>query len=86
MGSSLSSEADAIDPDHDLSHRLCKRLARGRTQAQLGSSPRLHRTFIGSVQQGERNLSILNPRQISRVLRGPLAELFADPPGAGRDT
>jgi hypothetical protein len=28
-----------------------------------------HRTFIGSVERGERNLSILNLRLIARVLR-----------------
>jgi len=54
-----------------------RRAARGLTQAQLGEQCGLHRTFIGSVERGERNLSILNLRTIARVLRVPLAELFA---------
>jgi transcriptional regulator with XRE-family HTH domain len=62
----------------DLGRRIReRRLARGLTQAQLGGHCELHRTFIGSVERGERNLSILNLRLIARVLRTPLAELFA---------
>ncbi len=44
---------------------------------QLGEQCELHRTFIGSVERGERNVSILNLRTIARVLRVPLPELFA---------
>jgi hypothetical protein len=36
----------------------------------------LHRTFIGSVERGERNLSLLNFRRIAKVLRVHLADLF----------
>jgi len=69
----------------DLGARLRdRRAARGLTQAQLGEQCDLHRTFIGSVERGERNLSILNLRQIARVLRVPLAELFASPTPADR--
>ena len=53
-----------------------RRTARGLTQAQLGEQCELHRTFIGSVERGERNVSILNLRTIARVLRVPLAELL----------
>ena len=37
----------------------------------------LHRTFLGSVERGERHLSILNLRRITRVQRVPLARLLA---------
>jgi transcriptional regulator with XRE-family HTH domain len=47
------------------------------TQAQLADKCALHRTFIGSVERGERNVSILNLRLIAKMLRVPLAELFA---------
>jgi len=60
-----------------------RRTARGLTQARLGGQCGLHRTFIGSVERGERNLSILNMRTIARVLRVPLAELFEEPPRGG---
>jgi len=46
------------------------------TQAQLGDACDLDRTFIGSVERGERNLSILNLRLIARKLRLSLSELF----------
>jgi transcriptional regulator with XRE-family HTH domain len=55
-----------------------RRRARGLTQAELGERCELHRTFIGSVERGERNLSILNLRRLSKVLRISLADLFAD--------
>jgi transcriptional regulator with XRE-family HTH domain len=56
-----------------------QRDARGRTQAELAEQCSLHRTFIGSVERGERNVSILNLRLIASVLRISLASLFRDP-------
>ena len=55
-----------------------QREARGLTQAQLAQQCGLHRTFIGSVERGERNVSILNLRLVARVLRVPLTELITD--------
>jgi transcriptional regulator with XRE-family HTH domain len=63
----------------DLGLRLRQsREARQWTQAELGRRCRLHRTFIGSIERGERNLSILNLRLMARVLRIPLTVLVAD--------
>jgi transcriptional regulator with XRE-family HTH domain len=50
----------------------------GWTQAELAQRCDLHRTFIGSVERGERNVSILNLRLIARVLRVGLPELIAE--------
>ena len=36
------------------------------TQQELGDRCGLHRTFVGSVERGERNVSVLNLRQIAR--------------------
>lgn len=55
------------------------RNSRGWTQDELGEKCELHRTFIGSVERGERNISILNLRVIAGVLRVPLAELLIEP-------
>lgn len=55
-----------------------KRDSRGLTQQQLGDQCSLHRTFIGSVERGERNVSILNLRLMAKVLRVQLAELLED--------
>jgi transcriptional regulator with XRE-family HTH domain len=60
----------------DLGYRIReRRQARKWTQAQLAEKCQLHRTFIGSVERGERNVSILNLRLIARVLRVSLADL-----------
>lgn len=52
------------------------RLAQKWTQAELARRCRLHRTFIGSVERGERNVSLLNLRRIAQVLRVALTALF----------
>jgi transcriptional regulator with XRE-family HTH domain len=54
------------------------RASRGLTQAQLADSCGLHRTFIGSVERGERNVAILNMRLIAKTLRVPLTDFFHD--------
>lgn len=53
-----------------------RRVARGLTQEQLAEKCGLHRTFIGSVERGERNVSILNLRLIATVLRVPISEFL----------
>ncbi len=53
------------------------RQAHGLTQAQFAEKCGLHRTFIGSVERGERNISILNLKLLAGVLRVPLSELVA---------
>lgn len=50
------------------------------TQAQLGERCSLHRTFIGSVERGERNVAVLNLRLIARALRVPIEELLREAP------
>lgn len=55
-----------------------EREAQGYTQAQLGERCELDRTFIGSVERGERNVAILNLRKIAQALRVPLQELLSD--------
>jgi len=54
-----------------------KREERSLTQQQLGDRCKLHRTFVGSVERGERNIAILNLRLIAQTLRVSLAELLA---------
>jgi transcriptional regulator with XRE-family HTH domain len=61
----------------DLGYRIREhRLGRKWTQADLADKCHLHRTFIGSVERGERNLSILNLRLVAKVLRLSLADLL----------
>jgi transcriptional regulator with XRE-family HTH domain len=64
----------------ELGRRLRERREeRGWTQAELAGRCDLHRTFIGSVERGERNVSVLNLRLIARTLRVSPADLFAGP-------
>jgi transcriptional regulator with XRE-family HTH domain len=61
----------------DLGLRIRQhRLDRKWTQAELAHRCQLHRTFIGSVERGERNLAILNLRRMAKVLRVSLANLL----------
>jgi transcriptional regulator with XRE-family HTH domain len=53
-----------------------RRLAHGLSQLELGRKCELDRTFIGSVERGERNISILNLRVIAKSLRVGLSELL----------
>jgi transcriptional regulator with XRE-family HTH domain len=48
------------------------------TQAQLADACDLHRTFIGSVERGERNIAVLNLCRIAKSLRVTWAELLSD--------
>jgi transcriptional regulator with XRE-family HTH domain len=52
------------------------RIARKLTQADLADRCGLHRTFVGSVERGERNLSVLNLRRFARHLRVRAADLL----------
>jgi hypothetical protein len=49
-------------------------------KGQLGEHCGLRRAFIGSVERGERNLSILNLRLIARVRRVKLSDLLDEAP------
>jgi transcriptional regulator with XRE-family HTH domain len=55
-----------------------RRAAMKLTQAQLGENCGLHRTFIGSVERGERNVALLSLRKIASALRVTPAELLAE--------
>ena len=55
-----------------------RRVAAGLTQAQLAETCGLYRTFVGSVERGERNVAVLSLRRIARALRTSPAELLAE--------
>ena len=56
-----------------------RRVARNLTQAALAERCGLHRTFIGSVERGERNVAVLSLRKIATALRVSPAELLTEP-------
>lgn len=53
-----------------------ERKARYLTQAALGHDAKLDRTYIGSVERGERNISIDNIERLARALRIEPADLL----------
>jgi len=54
------------------------RLRRGMTQEELAERAQLHRTYIGGVERGERNVSYLNLLTIACALNARVAELFPE--------
>ena len=55
-----------------------RRTAASLTQAELGDRCGLHRTFVGSVERGERNLALLSLRKLAKALRTTPAALLGD--------
>lgn len=52
------------------------RKARGLSQEALAHDANLHRTYIGSVERGERNVSIDNIERLARALGVEPADLM----------
>lgn len=54
------------------------RLAKGYSQEKLAEISGLHRTYIGGVERGERNIGIENLKKIADSLEIKVSELFQD--------
>lgn len=52
----------------------------GLTQEQLGRAAGLHRTYIGGVERGERNVSLANILKLAGALRVDAADLVTGLP------
>jgi transcriptional regulator with XRE-family HTH domain len=52
------------------------RKARGWSQEELGKRAGLHRTYIGSIERSERNISLLNIERIAKALDVNLKNLI----------
>ncbi len=52
------------------------RKGRGMSQEQLSQATGLHRTYIGGVERGERNISTVNLAKIAKSLGVSLSELL----------
>ena len=46
------------------------------SQEQLGFKANIHRTYIGSVERGEQNVSLNNMHKIAKALKVSLKDLF----------
>ena len=54
------------------------RQARGLTQEALAEVAGLHRNYVGSLERGERNVSIENVHALAKALGVPDADLFVN--------
>lgn len=55
------------------------RRKRGFSQESFAEVVGLHRTYMGGVERGERNISVLNLLKICRQLKIEPADLFREP-------
>jgi len=53
------------------------RLARNLSQEQLAFKASVHRTYLGSIERGERNPSLKNIAAIAKALNITLSQLFS---------
>jgi transcriptional regulator with XRE-family HTH domain len=61
-----------------LAQRLrSERALRGLSQEQLADLAGLHRTYVGSIERSERNVSIDNIEQLAKALSLDIAELLS---------
>ena len=54
------------------------RTAAGYSQESFADACRLHRTYIGSVERGETNVSLDSLERIARTLKVPVSRLLTD--------
>lgn len=57
-----------------------QRRLRGLSQEALADSAGLHRTYVGSVERGERNISVDNIERLAAALDVPIVDLFGPEP------
>lgn len=58
-------------------HLRARRKAVGLSQEVLADMAGLHRTYVGGIERGERNVSIDNIEKLARALDADIAELMA---------
>lgn len=70
--------------DSDLTSRMIfarnlrnSRKRKGLSQEKLAELSNLHRTYVGSVERGERNISLDNMERLANALGVNLADLLA---------
>lgn len=54
------------------------RIERGLSQEKLADLAGLHRTYVGSVERGERNISIDNMERLAHALGARLSTMLED--------
>ena len=54
------------------------RVARGLSQEELAQNAGLHRTYVGGIERGERNISLVNIKKLAAALGVTLDSLMKD--------
>lgn len=75
------------DPEREFLRSLgdrvrCARSAVGWSQERLGLECGLHRTYVGAVERGQRNITVVNLGRIASALGTPICRLLPDTLGA----
>lgn len=79
MSSNKHKRKDDRSPLRQFGNRLRElRKERGLSQEGLADTVGLDRSYIGGVERGERNISLLNIMKISRALKISAKDLFKD--------
>ncbi|MER5771605.1 helix-turn-helix domain-containing protein [Streptomyces sp. NPDC001985] len=60
------------------------REAKGLSQEGLAELVPLHRTYVGSVERGERNIGLVNIHRLARALGVAPSELLAESGSGGK--
>ena len=55
-----------------------ERVKRGLTQEELGEIAGMHRTYIGAIERGEKNLTLTNFLRIAETLNVKATKLLED--------
>jgi transcriptional regulator with XRE-family HTH domain len=51
---------------------------RGWSQERFADECRLHRTYVGGIERGERNVSLVNIERIAKAFRVTISTLFPE--------
>jgi len=61
------------------------RMAKGLSQEKLAELANVHRTYLGDVERGLRNVALVNMHRIASALEQPLSSLVADMERRGKE-
>jgi len=50
----------------------------GLSQEELATQADLHRTYIGMIERGEKNITLLNIEKLAHALGCPISAMFED--------
>jgi transcriptional regulator with XRE-family HTH domain len=53
-----------------------ERTKRGLSQERLGELAKVHRTYVGMIERGEKNITLTNIEKVARALNLEIKQLF----------